>query len=53
MLEHATLEVLVLSRCWVEDYGEDDLECDLKLRYTRLALSVPVMRRFALVLTWP
>lgn len=27
--EHATLQVLVLSRCWVEAY-----ECDLVLRYT-------------------
>ena len=32
--EHATLEVLVLSRCWIH-YSDYD-ECNLMLRYTRL-----------------
>ena len=34
VFEHATLEVLVLSRCWIH-YSDYD-ECNLMLRYTRL-----------------
>ena len=44
---HATLEVLVLSRCWFEDYGESDLV----LRYTRRAPSVSLVQSCGLVVT--